>query len=108
MTARISLIPGRTRGHRPRLQSLAQEFCNILCYGGECLVPEKYSWQHVLQPAFVEFSTNDTAKCGSAIAISQESFRGACMKTHLLTALLVVVCTTSAWAQSTTVYLPQI
>ena len=30
------------------------------------------------------------------------------MKTHLLTAALVVVCTTSAWAQSTTVYLPQI
>src|SRR5215813_7302170 len=38
----------------------------------------------------------------------QDSFRGACMKTHLLTAVLVVVCTTSAWAQSTTVYLPQI
>lgn len=30
------------------------------------------------------------------------------MKIHLLTAVLVVVCTTSAWAQSTTVYLPQI
>ena len=30
------------------------------------------------------------------------------MKTHLLTAVLFVVCTTSAWAQSTTVYLPQI
>jgi hypothetical protein len=30
------------------------------------------------------------------------------MKRHLLTAVLVVLCTTSAWAQSTTFYLPQI
>jgi hypothetical protein len=30
------------------------------------------------------------------------------MKTHLLTAVLLVLCTTSAWAQSTTTYLPQI
>src|SRR5215471_8911004 len=28
MTARISLIPGKTRGHRPRLQMLLHEFCN--------------------------------------------------------------------------------
>src|SRR5262249_45618429 len=35
MTARISLIPGRTRGHRPRLQCLAHEFCNSLSLGGD-------------------------------------------------------------------------
>ena len=30
MTPRISLIPGKTRGHRPRLQMLLHEFCDTL------------------------------------------------------------------------------
>ncbi len=30
MTARISLIPLKARGHRPRLQLHACEFCNTL------------------------------------------------------------------------------
>jgi len=30
MTARILLILGKTRGHRPRLQVLLHEFCNSL------------------------------------------------------------------------------
>jgi hypothetical protein len=29
MTAPISLIPGKTRGHRPRLQMLLHEFRNV-------------------------------------------------------------------------------
>src|SRR5262249_50217748 len=37
VTARISLIPGKTRGHRPRLQMLLRDFCNILELGGEAL-----------------------------------------------------------------------
>jgi len=35
MTARISLILGKTRGHRPRLQMLLREFRNTLWKGGE-------------------------------------------------------------------------
>jgi len=34
MTARISLILGKTRGHRLRLQMLLHEFCNTLNYTG--------------------------------------------------------------------------
>jgi len=34
MTARISLILGKTRGHRPRLQMLLHEFRNTLDIGG--------------------------------------------------------------------------
>src|SRR5215813_8160319 len=37
MTSRILLIPGKTCGHRPRLQSLLHEFCNILELGGDAL-----------------------------------------------------------------------
>ena len=33
MTSRILLIPGKTCGHRPRLQSLLHEFCNNLYSG---------------------------------------------------------------------------
>src|SRR5215471_8224935 len=33
MTARISLIPGKTRGPRPRLQMRLHKFCNTLLFG---------------------------------------------------------------------------
>ena len=37
MTARISLILGKTRGHRPRLQMLLHEFRNTLVSRG-CVI----------------------------------------------------------------------
>src|SRR5215813_14701066 len=43
MTARILLILGKTRGHRPRLQVLLHEFCNSLNLGGEWGNPRIYS-----------------------------------------------------------------
>src|SRR5581483_539686 len=36
MTARISLIPGKTRGHRPRLQKKKPLFVQSPTYSGEC------------------------------------------------------------------------
>ena len=45
MTARTSLILGKTRGHRPRLQVLLHEFCNSLDSGGEwCLFQQPLSY----------------------------------------------------------------
>jgi len=66
MTARISLILGKTRGHRPRLQLLFHEFCNSLDSGGEWA---ELSWTAV--PACQEvvifrhiYTSTTTSKAG--------------------------------------------
>jgi len=47
MTARISLIPGTTRGLRPRLQMLLHEFCNSLQRGGVDATSRKMPRSHI-------------------------------------------------------------